>query len=77
VALSRPTGRQSPVHVDKQFTAAQVRAEAQCWYDRQLEVSARCLGSDWPVYREWIEDYLKTELRERLIAMGWRAIDGR
>jgi len=60
---------------EKTLSAAQVRAEAQGWYDRQLDTSARCMGAQWPANREWVEVYLKTELRERLIALGWRSSD--
>ena len=62
---------------DKTLTPTQVRAAAQSWYDRQLELSAQCLGSLWPGHRVWIEAYLRAELRERLIALGWRANNAR
>jgi len=62
---------------DKTLTPAQVRAEAQRWYDAQRSRLAQCLGPAWPEHREWLEDYLKAELRERLTALGWRPRNGR
>jgi hypothetical protein len=56
---------------------AQIRAQANGWYERQVETCQRCLGSYWPEHEAWVRDYLKAELRERLIARGWRPIDGR
>ena len=56
---------------------ATIRAQAQAWYERQLEVCRRSLGSSWPEHERWVIDYLKTELRERLIARGWRSRNGR
>jgi hypothetical protein len=45
---------------------------AEQWYHRQLEVLARCHGSSWPEHREWVDAYLRQEIRQRLIAIGWR-----
>lgn len=58
-------------------TVLEIRAQAEQWYARQLEVCSRGLGSSWPQHEAWIVDYLKAELRERLIARGWRPRDGR
>ncbi len=33
---------------------------------------AKAHGASWPEHKEWIEDYLREELRERLHALGWR-----
>lgn len=52
---------------------ADLRARAQAWYDRQIASIAKAHGDRWPDHKEWIEDYLRQELRERLHALGWRA----
>ena len=57
---------------DEQLTPAQIMAAAEAWYTRQLETLERCHGKQWPAHREWVESYLKEELRQRLIAIGWR-----
>jgi hypothetical protein len=45
---------------------------AQEWFDRQIATISKAHGDSWPEHREWIEDYLREEIRERLIARGWR-----
>ena len=55
-----------------QRTPAEVRARAQEWYDRQIAALKLAHGDAWERNREWLEDYLKEELRERLVAIGWR-----
>jgi len=54
------------------LTPAEIREQAQRWFDRQRELLRQCHGQDWPKHQEWIESYLKSELRERLLAIGWR-----
>lgn len=54
------------------LTPAEVREKAAAWYARQVELLAKCHGDRWPEHREWVESYLKEELRQRLIALGWR-----
>lgn len=54
------------------LTPVQMRERAQQWFDRQIAVISKAHGPAWPEHREWIEDYLREEIRERLIAMGWR-----
>lgn len=58
--------------VQQELTAAEVRERAEAWFARQIETLAMCHGKQWPDRREWIESYLKEELRQRLIAIGWR-----
>lgn len=58
-------------------SVAEIRAMAQHWYESQVDTCQRCLGASWPTHADWIKDYLKAELRERLIARGWRPRDGR
>ena len=54
------------------LTPAEVRERAEAWYARQVETLALCHGKEWPSRRDWIEAYLREELRQRLIAIGWR-----
>lgn len=56
----------------KQMTPAQMLAAAEDYYARQMVLLEKCHGTSWPERREWISDYLKEELRQRLIARGWR-----
>lgn len=58
--------------VENNLSAAEIKARAQAWFDRQCEISAKALGSFWPIHRAWVEAYLLQELKERLIARGWR-----
>ncbi|TSD59860.1 hypothetical protein FFI97_005990 [Variovorax sp. KBS0712] len=55
-----------------ELTPDQVKANAKEWYRRQVEVSRMALGAAWEAHLEWIEEYLKQEVKERLIARGWR-----
>ena len=54
----------------------EIRWQAQDWFDRQIAIARASLGSFWPAHEEWVRDYLKAELLERLIARGWRPRDG-
>ncbi|MET3371803.1 hypothetical protein ABIC89_000844 [Variovorax boronicumulans] len=54
------------------LTPEEVRARAVAWYDRQIVVIALAHGASWPEHRDWIESYLKEEIRDRLLALGWR-----
>jgi hypothetical protein len=45
---------------------------AQEWFDRQIAIISKAHGDSWPTHKEWVEDYLREEVRERLIARGWR-----
>lgn len=55
------------------MTAAEIRAAAQQWYEQEIERCAAAHGEHWPANRQWIDAYLREELRQRLIARGWRA----
>ena len=59
-------------HTEQHLTPAQIRARAQVWYDRQIDILSKAHGPSWPEHRAWIEDYLKEEIRARLHALGWR-----
>lgn len=54
------------------LTPEEQRQRAEAWYARQIETLARCYGESWPAYRAWLEDYLKAQVRQRLIEAGWR-----
>lgn len=54
------------------MTPAEMRQKAQDWYDRQVAVIAQSHGSSWPTHQEWIDAYLKEEIRQRLLELGWR-----
>lgn len=53
-------------------TPAQVRELVQSWYDRQVAVISQAFGDKWPEHQDWVEDYLREEVRALLIAKGWR-----
>lgn len=55
-----------------QLQPAEVLAKAEAWYEAQLAILARCHGPRWPQHRDWIEAYLREQLRQRLIERGWR-----
>ncbi len=54
------------------LSPAEMRLRAQQWFDRQVEVISKAHGPSWPKHRAWIEDYLREEIRQRLVALGWR-----
>lgn len=54
-------------------TPDQVREQSRAWYMRQVEILSMSHGARWPSHKDWIEDYLKAEVRERLLALGWKA----
>lgn len=56
----------------EQFRPAEVLAKAEAWYAQQLAILAQCHGHRWPEHREWVEAYLREQLRQRLIDRGWR-----
>lgn len=64
----RPSGAETP---------EQVLALAKQWHARQVEILCTALGPSWPEHREWVLDYLREEVRLRLIARGWRPRDDR
>lgn len=55
-----------------QETAEQIRATAEAWYRRQVELLRGSLGPSWETNKAWVLDYLREEVRQRLIARGWR-----
>ena len=55
------------------MTPAEVKVAAQRWFENQLQRAEITHGARWPANREWLEAYLRTELRMRLAARGWRA----
>lgn len=49
-----------------------IRAKAERWYQAQVEKAAMAHGDRWAEHREWVENYLQEELRQRLTAIGWK-----
>lgn len=56
------------------MTPDEMKQKAQAWFDRQLEKSRAAMGDEkFAEHREWLEEYLREDLRLRLVAIGWRA----
>lgn len=51
---------------------AQTLAVAEAWYAAQMARLEQCLGSRWQDHQAWLQAYLREELRQRLMALGWR-----
>lgn len=60
------------MNVAEHESASDLQAKAEAWFNRQCAISEKALGSRWPALRTWVEDYLRQEIKERLIARGWR-----
>jgi Na+-transporting NADH:ubiquinone oxidoreductase subunit NqrC len=58
--------------ISEGLSPAEMRQQAQAWYDRQIEVISKAHGSSWPEHRDWIDAYLQEEIRQRLLDLGWR-----
>lgn len=54
------------------LSPAEVRQRAERWFEAQLTKLAKAHGTHWASNREWVEDYLKAQLRERLMQLRWR-----
>lgn len=54
------------------MNAADLKIAAQRWYDAQLQRLAQLHGVHWAANRDWIDAYLRAELKQRLLANGWR-----
>lgn len=57
-------------------TPEQILAAAEQWFRGQMELSRQCLGTLWGEHRDWVAGYLRQEVRQRLIARGWRPRNG-
>lgn len=55
-----------------QHSTAQILAFAESWFARQLVKAQAAHGPAWPQHREWVTEYLREEVRQRLLARGWR-----
>lgn len=55
-----------------ELSPEEIRSSAQDWFDRQAGLIAKALGPSWLEHRSWVEHYLKEELRQRLLTLGWR-----
>jgi hypothetical protein len=58
--------------IEEARTSGEIRQSARHWYDRQIEIIAKAHGPSWPAHRDWIDDYLRAEIRQRLWDLGWR-----
>jgi hypothetical protein len=56
-------------HVEKR-PAAQVQRKARQWLQVEIERSRKAMGPAWPQHREWVLDYLRAELAQKLA--WWR-----
>ena len=52
--------------------AEEVQRLAEAWFTRQVERLQEIHGAAWPRNRKWLEDYLRGQLRQRLLELGWR-----
>ncbi|KRC11514.1 hypothetical protein ASE11_19085 [Hydrogenophaga sp. Root209] len=58
--------------IAKTMSHEEMVTAGEAWYQKQLAILEKAHGPSWPAHREWLEDYLKEELRLRFIANGWR-----
>lgn len=56
-------------------TAAELQALAAAWFKRQMERAKSAHGSRWDEHKEWVADYLREQVRQRLRQRGWRRGD--
>ncbi|MGI4778019.1 MAG: hypothetical protein ACRYGA_07850 [Janthinobacterium lividum] len=71
--LFTPAGQTSiETTVGEKLTHSEIRQRAKAWYERQIEIIAKAHGDSWPTHRDWIDSYLKEEIRQRLWDLGWR-----
>jgi hypothetical protein len=58
--------------VAEQLTPEQLLAKVEERFQSSIKAFAECHGKDWPEHREFVENYLREQAREYLIAHGWR-----
>jgi hypothetical protein len=58
--------------INAALTPAEMRQQAQAWYEDQIETISQAHGPSWPEHRGWIDAYLREEIRQRLLDLGWR-----
>ena len=51
----------------------QMKNRAMKWYELQMLKAAIGQGKFWVKNKTWIEEYLKEEIRQRLLVRGWKA----
>jgi hypothetical protein len=54
-------------------TGAEMRAAGDAWVQQQMDKAAAKHGDAWPDLRDWVESYLREEVRQRLAANGVEA----
>ena len=60
------------VESDKTMSPAETLAAAEAWYERQMVLLKQCHGVFWPEHQAWLDGFVREQLRQRLIAKGWR-----
>lgn len=62
-----------PVELDETGIPPELLPQARAWFANQVQIIARQHGWHWPATKDWIADYLRAELRERVQAgaEGW------
>lgn len=58
------------IELDERGIPAPLLPRARTWFERQVKALERAHGSHWPANREWLVDYLNTELRELVAKAG-------
>lgn len=56
------------------LSAAEMQREAEAWFERQVARLQRIHGPAWHHTGEWVQDYLRAQLRMRLLELGWRPL---
>jgi hypothetical protein len=55
-------------------SAADIQRLAEQWFARELARSRTAMGErGFEAHSKWIAEYLREEIRQRLVARGWRA----
>jgi hypothetical protein len=54
------------------LTREEIHQRAQAWFAREMDAAQKAQGAAWPQHQEWVADYLRQEIRQRLQAIGWR-----
>jgi hypothetical protein len=58
----------------KTTSGARLQQRAKAWLTGELERSRKALGPSWPMHAQWVLQYLRAEMAERVAA--WKAKRG-
>ena len=50
---------------------AELQALAAAWFRQQMERARVRQGARWDEHKAWVADYLREQVRQRLVARGW------